>query len=104
MSAENGKKLFMATCGHCHTIEEGGKNMFGPALWGVFGRSAGQAPGYQYSPQHKESGIVWDEKSLNKYIKNPAKMVPGTKKKIPGVKKHSEREDIIQFIKSTTNV
>ena len=37
---DNGKSKF-AQCAACHTTAEGGPNMTGPNLYGVFGRKAG---------------------------------------------------------------
>jgi cytochrome c len=37
---DNGRRVF-ARCRSCHTITEGGPDMIGPNLHGVFGRQAG---------------------------------------------------------------
>ena len=65
-----GERLFNQQCKACHTLEQGGHNLVGPNLHGLFGRKAGSAD-YQYSDAMKKSGITWDEKTLADYLKDP---------------------------------
>ena len=74
----------------------------GPSLHGLFGRKAGTAPGYHYSSAMKNSGIVWNEKSLETYLVNPRKVVKGTKMVFPGLKKAEQRADVIAYLKQAT--
>jgi cytochrome c2 len=48
-SVENGARIFRR-CQSCHTVDEGGRNMVGPNLHGVFGREAGHKEDFRYSP------------------------------------------------------
>jgi cytochrome c oxidase assembly protein subunit 11 len=73
-SAADGAKIFAARCADCHSLT---KNIFGPALGGVVGRKAGAVPAYPYSAALKQSGIVWDAASLDKWLSGPQKDVPG---------------------------
>ena len=82
-------------CGVCHSIQENG---VGPAHKGVFGRVAGKAPGYDYSPELKNSNIVWTEENLDKWLSGPDKLVPGTKM-FYDVQDPKDRADIIAFLK-----
>ncbi|HEX5477957.1 MAG TPA: c-type cytochrome, partial [Burkholderiales bacterium] len=61
--AARGKQLYDSRCIGCHSIDE---NRVGPAHKGVFGRKAGLAPGYDYSPAVKHSKIVWNASTLNR--------------------------------------
>ena len=54
-------------------------NKTGPSLAGLFGRKAGTVEDFNYSDANKNSGIVWDEASLRKYLPNPQALVPRTK-------------------------
>ena len=72
-----GKTVFANQCASCHTIEAG-KNGFGPSLAAVAGRKAGTLPGYKYSPAMVNSGLTWDEKTLDIFLTSSTKEVPGT--------------------------
>jgi cytochrome c len=96
--AANGEKIF-AKCKACHTVEAG-KNKVGPSLAGVVGRKAGMAEGFNYSDAMKNSGLTWDEATLNTYLAGPKKLVPGTKMAFPGLPNEQDRLDVIAYLKS----
>ena len=95
----DGKKLF-TKCKACHNADAE-KNKVGPHLVGIVGRKAASAAGYtKYSKALKESGIVWDEANLDKWLTNPKGMYPGTKMIYPGLKKAEDRKAIIEYLKT----
>src|ERR1700726_872600 len=71
-----GQALFNR-CKICHTTEAGGRSPVGPNLHGVFGRKAGSAEGFNYSAAMKDSGVVWDDDTLAKYLRDPRGTIPG---------------------------
>jgi nitrite reductase (NO-forming) len=94
-------RLVFRKCQACHSIEPG-KNLLGPSLAGVIGRKAGTEPSYNYSQGMKSAGVVWDEKTLNQYLEDPAKTVPGNKMPFPGLKTDHDRADVIAFLAAST--
>jgi nitrite reductase (NO-forming) len=89
-------RLVFRKCQACHSMEPG-KTILGPSLAGIVGRRAGSEPGYSYSPAMKEANIVWDAKSLDAYLSDPQKFVPGNKMPFPGLKTDNDRADVIAF-------
>jgi cytochrome c len=71
----HGKALYQA-CSGCHSVDE---NELGPRHRGVFGRRAGSVTDYAYSPALRSSGLTWDSDTLDRWLANPSKLVPGTK-------------------------
>ena len=94
-----GEKAFVV-CRACHQIGPTAKNAVGPVLNGVVGRPAGTFPGYTYSAANKNSGLTWDEDTLQKYLANPQAVVKGTKMIFPGIKDPAKVKDVIAFLKS----
>ena len=95
--AAKGADLFKR-CMVCHSADKGGPNRVGPNLFGVVGRKAGTAAGYSYSTPMKNSGIVWSEDVLGKYLTNPSAMVPGTKMPFGGFNDPSQAQDVAAYL------
>ena len=71
----------------------------GPHHCGVFGRRAGSVAGFDYSQAMKKSRIVWNEKTLDRFLTKPLKMVPGSKMTYDGVADRKDRADLIAYLK-----
>jgi cytochrome c len=86
-------------CLACHMVGEDAKTRVGPVLNGLIGRKAGTYPEFKYTEANKNSGLVWDEATLAKYLKNPRAMIPGTSMAFPGLKKDEDIDDLIAYLK-----
>jgi len=93
-----GRSLF-ALCSACHQMKEGGANMVGPNLYGVFGAPAASKPGFAYSEALKASGWTWDAARLNAWLADPQTTLPGTKMVFVGIKDAAQRADLIAHLK-----
>jgi nitrite reductase (NO-forming) len=91
-----GRQVFRK-CQACHSIEPG-KNILGPTLSGIVGRKAGAEPSYNYSPAMKQANVVWDAATLDAYLADPEKVVPGNKMPFPGLKTAQDRTDVIAYL------
>lgn len=92
--AEMGKQAF-AACAPCHAPDANG---VGPKLGGVLNRPAGSVEGFRYSRAMKNSKITWDEKSLDAYLAEPQKLVPGNVMPFSGIAEAQKRSDLIAYL------
>lgn len=88
-----------AQCQSCHS-PEAGKNGIGPSLAGVFETKAAEVAGYDFSPAMAKSGLTWDEATLDRYLKAPQQVVPGTKMTFAGLPDDAKRAAVIAYLKS----
>lgn len=96
--AERGGALYEARCGACHSLDA---HRVGPMHRGVFGRRAGSAPGYEYSPALKGADMVWDAASLAAWLKNPEALVPGQRMGY-SVADAIDRDDLVAFLRQAS--
>jgi cytochrome c len=91
-----------ALCRSCHTLTDGGPNLTGPNLHGVFGRQAGSKAGYSYSAAIKAAAFTWDAGKLDQWLADPKGFMPGTKMTFLGIRDPKDRIDLIAFLKVQT--
>ena len=92
-----GEKVFKK-CLACHSLEAGKKKV-GPSLHGIIGSPAAAMKGFKYSDAMKNSGLTWDEATLDSYLENPKAFLKGNRMAFPGLKKPDDRENVIAYIK-----
>jgi cytochrome c len=96
---QRGEQVY-GRCAGCHAIEQ---HRTGPAHCGLFGRKAGTGAGYAgYSPALRASGIVWDDRSLARFLASPTTVVPGTTMTYLGVTDAGERAALVAWLKQAT--
>jgi cytochrome c len=88
-----GKSVYQGCMG-CHSLDE---DDIGPRHRGVVGRAAGAVPSYVYSPGLKNSHIVWDRDTLDRWLTNPQALVPGAKMYF-ALPNPQDRADVIAFL------
>lgn len=99
--AQRGAKVF-GNCAACHSLAPA-LNLTGPSLSGLWGRKAGGVEGFvRYSEALKRSGIVWNEETLDKWLRDPQSAVPGNFMAFAGLKDERAREDLVAFLKAAS--
>ena len=101
-NVEHGKKVFKK-CAACHSINEGGKNKIGPALWGVMQRKSGELKEYNYSKALLGYEKVWSFEELNGFLLKPATWIKGNKMGFAGLKDEKDRSSVILYLKESSN-
>ena len=95
----HGQKVFKK-CSACHMIDAGGKNMIGPNLWGVIGRTAGSVNDYKYSKAMIAYAKEWSFEEMNSYLIKPQAYIKGTKMAFAGLRKEKDRASVILYMNS----
>ena len=99
---DHGARLFR-TCSACHELSEGQGGKAGPTLYGLFGRKAGEVPGYAYSSALKRSGLVWTDATIDRlFALGPEEVVPGSKMPLQRMPDPQDRADLIDFLARAT--
>lgn len=88
-----------AQCAVCHKTEPG-ETGIGPTLAGAFGARAGHVDGFKYSPAMLDSGLTWNQATLDRFLNDPKAVVPGTTMAFGGVKDAAKRAEIIAYLKT----
>jgi len=98
----NGERQAMI-CKACHSFDDGGPNMIGPALFGFFGRSAGEQEGFDYSPAMQAADFVWTPRALDAWLAQPGRFLPGNRMTFGGLFGQRDRDDLIAYLLVKTN-
>jgi cytochrome c len=98
MAADDAKagEAIYSRCLACHALAY---DRTGPRHCGLLGRRAGSVEGFEYSEAMRRSKIVWNEKTLDRFLANPPNAVPGTAMGYAGITDRKERADLIAYLK-----
>lgn len=91
-------------CRACHSFDDGGPNMIGPALYGFFGTGAGSRNRYDYSPVMRNANFVWTPRALDGWLAQPGRFLPGNRMVFAGVMRQSDRDDLVAYLLYVTSV
>jgi cytochrome c len=96
-----GEGMYRA-CAACHSLEPD-RNMTGPSLAEVWNRKSGSLASFpRYSPALKSAAIIWNDDTLDEWIKDPQHFIPGNTMTFPGIKDARQRADLLAFLKDAT--
>ncbi len=99
---DSGKNVFKK-CKACHSINKGGKNKIGPALYNVFGRNIAALNDYKYSKALVAFGKSWTFEEMNGFLTKPQAYIKGTKMAFAGLKKEKDRASVILFMNQNSD-
>jgi cytochrome c len=98
----SGEKIFKK-CAACHSINKGGKNKIGPALYNVVGRAVGGVDNYKYSKTLASYAKEWTFEELNGFLTKPSSYLKGTKMSYAGLRKEKDRASVIKYLNQNSD-
>ena len=98
----SGEKIFKK-CAACHSINKGGKNKIGPALYNVVGRAVGGVDKDKYSKALASYGKEWTFEELNGFLTKPSSYLKGTKMSYAGLRKEKDRASVIKYLNQNSD-
>ena len=100
--SETGAVIFKK-CAACHSINKGGNNKIGPALYNVVGRTVGGVDNYKYSKVLASYGKEWTFEELNGFLQKPSSYLKGTKMSYAGLRKEKDRASVIKYLNENSD-
>lgn len=103
MSAQRGAALFKMKCAQCHNVDSKVHNTCGPqgpSLRNVYGSRIGHEKTYQFSKEHFQYDVVWDDDTLDAFLARSKEFIPGSKHYFHDEKSKEVRDDLIAYLKS----
>lgn len=98
-----GARYFERKCSQCHDAEKSGGNFKGPHLWNVIGRMAATREGFRFSPAMKAVKKKWTYATLNYYLADTERAVPGREMNLTGIEDDATRANVIAFLRTLSD-
>jgi len=96
---DGGKKI-TKQCVACHSFDNSLKIKVGPPLWGIVNRKAASIDSFKYSDALVNYKKAWTREELFNFLEKPKDYIKGTKMIYKGLKKPSDRADLISYLES----
>ncbi|MEQ9506088.1 MAG: cytochrome c family protein [Hyphomonas sp.] len=97
-----GERTFSGQCTTCHTITPGGANGTGPNLHNTVGADKAHVAGFSYSGALSNAEGSWTYENLDAWLKSPAGYVRGTSMSFAGIKRDTDRANVIAYLAANT--
>ena len=98
--AAAGAAFFERKCSQCHDGEKTGGHAKGPFLWNLFGRKAGAIAGFEFSPAKLRAGVSWDYATLDHYLADTERAVPGKAMNFVGIPDPALRAAVVLHLRT----
>lgn len=98
-SAADGQRVAQR-CEQCHDWAKNGPNKIGPNLYGIIGRRRGSHEGFAYSTAMSGKGGTWTYEDLFRYLKSPARFIPGNKMPFGGLPNAQDRLNLLAYMRT----
>jgi cytochrome c len=98
-----GAAYFERKCSQCHDGAKEGGHGKGPHLWNVMGRRAGSAPGFAYSDAMRAVGRDWSYATLDYYLSDTERAVPGRAMNFAGIKDDALRASVVMYLRTLSD-
>jgi cytochrome c len=93
-----GMLAFQQRCSACHSLAEGGTDLAGPNLHGLFARAAGAKVGFRFSPAMQRLGTRWTAPLLMALVGDPDGFLPGSTMQLPEPVPEADRIALVSFV------
>ncbi len=93
-----GMVAFQSRCSACHSLADGGTNLVGPNLYGVFKRKVGSKADFNFSDALENGGFTWTPARLVAWTADPKGYLQGTTMMLPEPVPPADRVALMSYL------